>query len=167
VTVVDKDGHPIPGLNAEDFVVTLNGQERPVRALDFIETGVISSARTDSSTTPGTKADPGAPSARTVLILFDDLSYKPGGGRGLIQAGVRLLPSFGASDVIGLATTSGLGPKVNPTRDHAAIAAALQSKMLVGRDTDNTEPFYIGLNEALEIERDAPKQTLTDVGARE
>ena len=39
VTVVDKDGQPIRGLKAEDFVVTLEKQARPVRALDFLEFG--------------------------------------------------------------------------------------------------------------------------------
>jgi VWFA-related protein len=167
VTVVDKDGQPIPGLKPEDFVVTLNRQARPVRALDFIETGVVSSTGTDSAPTPATKANPGAPSTRMVLILFDDLSYKPGSGRGLIQAGLRLLPSFGAGDMIGLATTSGLGPKVNPTRDHTAIATALQSKTLVGRDTDSASPFYIAIDEAFEIERGFKQQTLKDVITRE
>lgn len=167
VIVVDKDGHPIPGLKPEDFVITLNGQERPVRALDFIETGVASSVRTDSAPTPATKANPGAPSTRTVLILFDDLSYKPGSGRGLIQAGLRLLPSFGAGDVIGLTTTSGLGPTVNPTRNHAAIAAALQTKTIVGEDTDSAASYYVAINEALEIERGFNTQTLKDVVNRE
>jgi VWFA-related protein len=167
VTVVDKDGRPIAGLKPEDFVVTLNRQARPVRALDYIEAGVASSAPTGAAATPATKTNPAAPAGRTVLILFDDLSYKPGLGKGLTQAGLRILPSFGAGDVIGLVTTSGLGPKVNPTRDHAPIAEALRSKTLVGRNTDNTEPFYIGLDEALTIERDAEKQTLTDVVARE
>jgi VWFA-related protein len=166
VTVVDKDGHPIRGLKPDDFVVTLNGQPRPLRALDFIETGAASSNRTDSA--PAAARTPGSAStARTVLILFDDLSYKPGPGRGLIAAGLRLLPSFGPDDAIGLATTSGQGPKVNPTRDHAVLAAELQAKTLVGRDTETTLPFYIGINEALEIERRVQKQTLTDVVARE
>jgi hypothetical protein len=138
-----------------------------VRALDLIETDIVSSARTDSATTPATKTNPGAPSPRTVLILFDDLSYKPGPGRGLIQAGLRLLPSFGAGDLIGLATTSGEGPTVNPTRDHAAVAAALQSKRLVGHDTDSASPFYVAINEALEIERGFQRQTLDDVVKRE
>src|SRR4030095_845381 len=39
VTVVDKDGKPVRGLTAADFAVTLDGQARPVRALDFLEFG--------------------------------------------------------------------------------------------------------------------------------
>ena len=169
VTVVDKNGHPIPDLKPEDFVVTLNGQARPVRALDYIETAGVPSARTAAAAAAAavTTANPGASSARTVIILFDDLSYTPGRGKGLVQAGLRLLPSFGAGDVIGFATTSGLGPKVNPTRDHAAIAAALQNKKLVGQDTDTTAPFYIAINEAVEIQRGFKTQTLSDVVKRE
>ena len=44
VTVVDKDGKPVPGLKPEDFVVSLQGQPRPVRALDFLEFGTPSAA---------------------------------------------------------------------------------------------------------------------------
>ena len=50
VTVVDKDGKPIKGLKAEDFEVTLEGQKRPVRALDFLEFGISAGSESSAAT---------------------------------------------------------------------------------------------------------------------
>src|SRR5579862_3175015 len=35
VTVLDKDGRPVPGLTADDFKVKLNGQERAVKVVNY------------------------------------------------------------------------------------------------------------------------------------
>jgi VWFA-related protein len=170
VTVVDKDGRPVKGLKPEDFAVLLEGQARPVRALDFLEFGASggSDAAPARETTnqPG-QAAPAKRGGRVIVILFDDLSYKAGPGKSLTEAALRLLPTFDLDDQIGLATTSGLGPIVNPTRDRAAIAATLKDKKLVGRDDDTAAPFFIGVDEALDIERGVPTDTLPRVIARE
>lgn len=166
VSVVDKDGHPITGLRPENFTVTLNGKPRPVRAVDYVEAGAP--AATASAGAPETAGSSSPPrTGRVIVILFDDLSYKPGPGRGLVESALRLLPTFAADDLVGVTTTSGLGPTVNPTRDHVAVEAALRDKTLVGRYDDTAAPFYIGMDEALEIERGVPKQTLDDVVNRE
>jgi hypothetical protein len=39
VTVVDKDGKPVPGLQAGDFKVTINGKSGAVRELDYLTFG--------------------------------------------------------------------------------------------------------------------------------
>src|SRR5262249_27051089 len=132
VAVVDRSGKPVVGLSPEDFVVTLDGQTRPVRALNYREVGrdVVSSAAA-----PAAMAVPAGPAAnhRSILILFDDLSARPGDMIGLRVAAERMLPSLDANDRVGVTTTSGLGPNLPPTTDRAALARALSSKELVGR----------------------------------
>ena len=156
VTVVDRSGAPIKGLTADTFNVRIDGQPRPVRTLDYIEygagAGTVSSAATTSNTATGaTRASQGG---RVIVILFDDLSLKAGDAEGLTIAAERMLSALDDDDLVGLTTTSGMGPVVSPTRDRAAIIAALRSKKLVGSYLDLAAPHFITVKEAVEIEED-------------
>ena len=154
--VVDKDGHPVTGLRPDDFIVTLQGQMRPVRLLDYREYGHGSTsdvpARGDVTAKP--KPVRQTRGGRIVVLVFDDLSFKPGPGKTLLAAAERTLSSFDADDLIGLTTTSALGPVVNPTRNRAAIIAALHDRRMIGRYDDSSPPFEITEQEALSIQRD-------------
>jgi VWFA-related protein len=165
VTAVDKDGTPIKGLKADDFVVTLEGQPRPVQAVDFIEYG----SGTAAGGGPAAAANSSASSRRerrVVVMLFDDLSVKPGASKGLMVAAERTLAQFGPDDLIGVAVTSGLVKSVNPTTDRAAVHAALSK--LVGRAERNpTAPVFLTAGEASEIDRDFPKDAGAAAIARE
>ena len=169
VTVIDKDGKPVRGLKPEDFVVTLEKQPRPVRALDFLEFGsaVGSTAEARQTTNQSAPAQPARRGGRVIVLLFDDLSYKPGPGKSLLVAAERMIGTFDVDDLIGITTTSGLGPTVNPTRDRAALIAALHDKKMIGRNDDITAPFYIAIQEAIDIDRGLPRETLGLVAARE
>ncbi|HKW01529.1 MAG TPA: VWA domain-containing protein [Vicinamibacterales bacterium] len=170
VTVIDKDGKPVRGLKPEDFVVTLEKQPRPVRALDFLEFGSAAGSTADArqTTNQAGQAQPARRGGRAIVILFDDLSYKPGiTGKGLLVAAERMIGTFDVDDLIGITTTSGLGPTVNPTRDRAAVLAALHDKKMIGRNDNITAPFYIAVDEAIEIDRDFPRETLDAVAGRE
>ena len=169
VTVVDKDGKPVRGLKPEDFVVTLEKQPRPVRALDFLEFGSAagSTAEARQTTNQAAQAQPARRGGRVIVLLFDDLSYKPGPGKSLLVAAERMIGTFDVDDLIGITTTSGLGPTVNPTRDRTTLLAALHDKKMIGRNDDNTAPFYIAVDEAIDIDRGLPRETLGMVAARE
>jgi len=166
VTAVDKDGKPVKGLKAEDFVVTLQKVARPVQAVDFIEFG-SGSAAVPSAAVGAPKAAPSPRRERRVIVfLFDDLSVKPGASKGLAVAAQRTLAQFGPDDLVGVAVTSGLAKSVNPTTDRGAVTAALSK--LVGRAEHNpTTPFYLTAVEASEIDRDFPRDAGGAAVARE
>ena len=172
VVVVDRDGAPVRGLAAADFTVTLEGQRRPVEAVNYLEFGAASVPPVEAAPSRTTTNDPARQPAasrgvRTIVFLVDDLSAKPTQGKALRVAAERVLASLDPTDLVGVANTSGLGPVVNPTRDRAAVAMALASKGLTGRDDDTTAPFYITVPEAMEIERGMPLDTLRNVAQRE
>jgi hypothetical protein len=84
-------------------------------------------------------------------MLVDDLSMAATGNRDLFHAASRFVASLPASDLVGLATTSGEA-SVNPTRDHLAVGARLRHA--VGRLTDlRSQPpdVVVGLSEGMEI----------------
>jgi VWFA-related protein len=177
VTVVDKDGKPVKGLKADDFVVTLEGDKRPVRTVDYLEFGGGTElgpepARRQTSNTERVETGPGK---RLLMLLIDDLSFRPGPAKQLGLAGERMLASLGPLDSVGVMTTSGAEPMLNPTTDRAAVVAAL--KKILGKNDDGTPPFYIAVQEAVEIEMSAsatdpamsgrPGDTLEKVASRE
>ncbi len=168
VTVVDKAGNPVKGLTADDFTVMLEGQPRPVRALDFLEFGSSGGADTVAAReTTNQLSKPAKRGGRVFLIVFDDLSSTLLQTKGLTVAAERTLASLDVDDLVGLVTTSGLGPVVQPTRDRTAVLSALRSKTLIGRYDDNPAPrFYIGVNEGIDIFRGVTS-TLIKVVSRE
>src|SRR5262249_34672958 len=159
----------VRGLKPDDFVVTLEKQPRPVRALDFLEFGSAagSTAEARQTTNQTGQPQPARRGGRVIVLLFDDLSYKAGPGKALLIAAERMLNTFDVDDMIGITTTSALGPTVNPTRDRAAVIAALHDKKMIGRNGDITAPFYIAEDEAIDIERGMPRDTLDAVAGRE
>lgn len=154
VTVVDKDGKPVRGLKASDFEVKLEGQVRPVQTVDFVESG--SGSAVASAVRPGAPSNAPAPAKReprAVVVLFDDLSFRPGRGKPLMVAAQRAIEQFGPDDLIGTTVTSGLVRPVNPTTDRVALKAAI-GKVAGIAEVNMTSPFYISESEAVGIDRD-------------
>jgi VWFA-related protein len=167
VTAVDKDGRPVKGLKADDFVVTLEGQQRPVQTVDFIEFGSgVSSVPAAGATATGKAAPSSKRERRVVVFLFDDLSVKPGASKGLMVAAERTLAQFGPDDLVGVAVTSGLVKSVNPTTDREAVRAML-SKLVGKANHSPTAPFFLTALEVSEIDRDFPRDAGADAIGRE
>jgi VWFA-related protein len=177
VTVLDRDGRPVPGLTAADFQVKLNGRVQPVRALSYLE------ARADATRSEPQPAAPVMPQLfpvapvagevaaavtepRVFVILVDDLSFPPLGGKALFLAAQRFIATLPAADLVGFATSSGPG-SVNPTADRAHVGEAL-SKVVgeyldprgidrggpLGTKTKNDSPDQsLGISQALDIDR--------------
>jgi VWFA-related protein len=160
VTVVDKDGHPVADLKPDDFVITLDKQRRPVQLLDYqsfggpARTDVAPGAASSQVSNVGGTAPTTRRGGRVVLFMFDDLSFRPGDGKGFIVAAERALDQFGFDDLVGVVTSSGMGPIVYPTRDRRVIAAAFHDKRLVGRYDDDPAGYYIAVNDSNAVQRE-------------
>ena len=161
------------GLTKDDFLVTLDGQPRPVRALDYETFGgepTAVSAGAPAATTTTTSNDVATASrgGRVFLLVVDDLSASPLQMKGLLVSAEKMLDSLGPNDMVGLVTTSGLGPAISPTRDRAQVLAMLRDKALAGRmDPRLTNP-YVTISEAFDIARPmGDRDTLVAVLGRE
>jgi VWFA-related protein len=167
--VVDRDGYPVPGLTPTDFLVEIDGQRRAVRTLEYRRFGTPEPQGTPAalSSNAGVRDALSAyAGGRVVLLLFDDLAAKPGEAKALLVAAERVLTALGSDDLLAVATTSGLGPVLTPTRDRGLVVAALHSRSLVGLNTDTSAPFFITRKEALEI-AEQRRGALRDVSRRE
>lgn len=158
VTVLDKDGRPVPGLTADDFKVKLNGQDRAVKVVNYQQ---IAAPPDATPAIPDATAEPErvqavvAPTSSTtqrriIVVMIDDLSMTPDRGRGMIAAAGRFVMSLPGTDLVGYATSSSSGA-LSPTTDHAAVATALRH--VVGELMDPRQLIGppVGIEEAIQI----------------
>lgn len=103
VSVLDRDGKPVPGLTADDFEVKLDGHVQPVRALTY-ESVADTPARPGASPTTATREVTNAvrpPDDRLFVVLLDDVSIAPSRGKGMFFAASRFVDGLLPSDVVG------------------------------------------------------------------
>jgi VWFA-related protein len=175
VTVLNRDGQPVPGLTPDDFDIRLNNKPQPVRAVAFLDAttptpapqpvrpaGDVARAPVRASnTTP-------EPESRVFVVLVDDLSIRPGDSKNIFVAAEKFLEKLSPADVVGFATSSGHTPPINPTLDRAPVENALKhavGELIDPRTVLITAPF-VGVREALLID-EGSKGELTTVIQRE
>jgi VWFA-related protein len=175
VTVLDKDGKPVPGLTANDFQVKLDGQVRPVRAVTYEQIAtplaapevampdVAKGAPTRVESIAG--APPPVARHRVIVIFVDDLSLTPSRGKGMLAGAARFVRSLPTTDLVGY-TTSSQSASLNPTSDHLSVQAALPR--LVGQLNDPRQlpGPAVGIDEGIEI-RDGDSALLDQVIIRD
>lgn len=135
VRVLDRQGRPVPGLRPDEFQVELDGERRPVQAAEYIE---FATARTPAPVPSAIPASPYAPAVptddngRSILLAFDDLSFRTLQGSALLGDVGRWLGRLDPRDRVGVTTTSGVGPAdIIWSRDRPQVLDLLRG--LVGR----------------------------------
>ena len=156
VSVLDRDGNPVPDLRPEELIVTLNGNTQPVRAMVFLTTHSTKGNATSASGS-GSPASPSLaapanvtsePDPRLFVVMIDDLSISPTESKGLLVAAERFVDSIPPRDWVGLAATSGMAA-VNPSLDRAGLLAILKGAFGRMHDPRRESRTYVGLMDAL------------------
>ena len=155
VSVVDRDGNPVPGLTADDFEVKLDGHVLPVRAVAYEEVALpTSGSRVGTpAAAPVREVTNAAPPVepRLFVIMLDDLSITPSRGKGMFFSAARFVDALPFTDVVGFTTSSG-SSTLNPTRNRPAVDAALRHTAGDLNDPRDLMPDYaVGLAEAVEV----------------
>lgn len=131
VIVLDKSGEPMSGLEAGDFLVSVDGVQRPVTSVQFFgkTTGRV-----------------GAP-AQSVVLAIDQGSIGAGSGQAVLQSASAFVDSLPPTDQVGIVTFPGGGQVVDLTTDRASIKEALAK--VVGNRHPVSSTYSLGLVEAL------------------
>ena len=181
VSVLDKDGKPVPGLQIGDFEIKLNGKVRPVKVATFMEAAAELGPAAAAIVPKPPPAAEGAREGtqvftnegviaaqkqrgedRVFVLLIDDLSFAPMRGRSLFQAAKTFINNLPATDVVGLAMTSGVAA-INPTTDRTKVRAVLdraageatdfQSLTPIGSEGANADADgSVGISQAIDID---------------
>jgi VWFA-related protein len=162
VSALDRDGNPVTDLAPEDFVVTLNEEIQPVRAMVLLATQNTTTAVTDRTLSvsaprvPAVSAPVGAnsePDPRLMVILVDDLSIYPTDSKGLLVSAERFVDTIPQRDWVGLVSTSGR-LNVNPSIDRTPLMAKLRRASGWMDDPRRDSPFgFVGFMDALEADQ--------------
>jgi VWFA-related protein len=160
--VVDKDGRPVTGLTADDFVLTVDGKPRAIDAFELIAVrsneGAAAGKLPDVSTND--VADPG----RMILLVIDRSNLRVGDGRAALDGMKGLVANLSPRDRLGLVSLPGGGPIVQPTTDHQAVLTALGR--VRGMEAQHQDPnLQLTISEAIKIDRRVPG-TLNKVSER-
>ena len=176
VTVLDRDGKPVAGLEPGEFEIKVNGTVRPVQALAYLE---VEGSGPRAPLPPTATAPVGVSSRRTAVnaalpergrvfvIVVDDLSFEPGRGKPLFVSAESFVSSLPPSDFVGFALTSG-SRSISPTLDRRAVLDALKHAVGVfSNPADLSLPPVVSIGEALEIAENGSTGKAREVMLRE
>ena len=110
VVVTDGRGQPVGGLSREDFVVEDEGTPQAITEFEAVDTAVPQPTPQPEPSSPSDIATNEAPAltARSVLIVFDDLNLSPASGKRVGEALRKFLTvQLRDTDCVTLATTAG------------------------------------------------------------
>lgn len=149
VGVVDRDGKPILGLSASDFIVQVDGAPR--RALTAEWVSLVTPAKPEAPPPPpGYSSNENATGGRLILIVIDQPNIRFGGAAGVRKAVNGFIDRLQRSDRIA-AVGIGPGSASTPfTADREKVKQAIM-RMPGQRMTESLSGVTIAISEALAI----------------
>jgi VWFA-related protein len=136
VLVVDKDGHPIPELKAEDFTITVDGKPRRIASVEFMSHFDRFATPPDRTQVPNIRqedrvmmraeysSNTKSPPGRMFVLVVDSGNMTRGGGRGAMEAAGLFVQKLAPNDLVALVSLPA-GVTVDFTADRLAIKNAL------------------------------------------
>ena len=121
---VGADGHPIPDLRREELTLKIDGQPRDVRSLELVR--LAAEEVSSGSALPPPFGTNRRSSGRTVLIVFNHDSIRPGKERQAVDGAVKFVDSLARGDRIGLLTMPNGRIEQEITTEHARVRESLQ-----------------------------------------
>ncbi len=133
VTAVDAGGHPVVGLTPDQFEVRLDGHKRKVVSANFVD---FRQTSTDVASGGAVEAEPpaqieddasgeGSTNGRVFMVVIDCRSFYPDDAVHVVKAARDFVNRLPPNDMVGVFAYP-LGPKLDPTLSHAAIARAIE-----------------------------------------
>jgi VWFA-related protein len=153
VGVVDRQGRPIPGLTAADFIVTVNGRPRRVVTAEFVD---VASARAEAArarTASLVSANEGTGLGRAIVFVVDEHTLDTGAMNHLARAASRLFDSLSFLDRTALISLP-LGTRLEFTWAHDRVRDALQRAAGASLPLSTSE--FESLSEARDIANHRP-----------
>lgn len=132
-SVVTDDGANIADLKPEEVSVRVGGRARPVRSLQLIRVDAGAGSDSGLPLPYGTNAVSAA--GRTIVMIIDDESFRPGLEGVLRSAADGLIAGLGSLDRLSLVTLPLGGTRVPLTTDHSRVRTAMS--LLVGQAAPN------------------------------
>ena len=157
VSVLDGAGRAVPDLQADDFVVTLDGRPRTVRFARFYGSVPEATARpaapdavVDEDAPPQHVSNTAGPPGRVVIFAVDRDLLRAGSGKFVLHTAAALLDRLTPADAVGF-----VGLPVGAMtleRNHDRVRRAIESAVGTRRDPPHWR-YRIEFGEALAFER--------------
>lgn len=122
--VVDRKGGPIEGLTPQQFQVSIGGKRRTVVSAELLDSATGLPRGADSGRKP--LSNPG----NIYVLAVDQGSFRPVNAPAVVHAAREFLKRTHPSDYVGMISFPSPGVVIQPTRDRAALEAAIPN--LVG-----------------------------------
>ena len=152
VNVVDRDGRPITDLDASDFRVRVDGEDRRVVQAQYVSlrpeprAAVAAAPQSrDLLYTSNTEQQRG----RLIVIAVDEENILTGEGRHLMRAAAEFVDALSPADQVALLSVPQPGIYIDFTTDHDRVRS--ETARMTGLGERSRRALNIGLHEAFRI----------------